>query len=150
MTWSHAKSSNLARMKALLLCIGSVLSCVLAAHAQESSPTPTTSEAIAAVAQIPSGYEICENEPAHRPVAGLEKSEEHEKAISPNGRFAVLCPLRDEKAEEPHYPPNLLVRLKPYAVLAKLNKEGIPSNANLELNATWQGDSTVAVWEYYR
>lgn len=60
----------------------------------------------------------------------------------------MLCPVRDEKSE--HYPPNLLVRLKPYAVLAKLNKEGVPSNANLEVNATWEGNSTVAIWEYHR
>src|SRR5262245_16554882 len=119
-------------------------------RAQDASPTPSVSEVTAALSEIPTGYEICENEPTHRPVAGLEKSEEHEKTISPDGRFAVLCPLRDEKSEEPRYPPNLLVRLKPYAVLAKLNKEGVPSNASLELNATWQGNSTVAIWEYHR
>jgi len=136
------------KMKALITSLATVVAFASAIRAQESSPSPTASEATAALAEIPSGYEICENEPSHRPVAGLEKSEEHEKTISPDGRFAVLCPVRDEKSE--HYPPNLLVRLKPYAVLAKLNKEGVPSNANLELNATWQGNSTVAIWEYHR
>ena len=135
-------------MKALITSLAIVVVFASAIRAQESSPTLTASEATAAVAEIPSGYEICENEPAHRPVAGLEKSEEHEKTISPDGRFALLCPVRNEKSE--HYPPNLLVRLKPYAVLAKLNKEGVPSNANLELNATWENNSTVAIWEYHR
>lgn len=135
-------------MKELITFIAVSFAFVSAIRAQEPPPTPTASEATAAVTEIPSGYEICENEPSHRPVAGLEKSEEHEKTISPDGRFALLCPVRNEKSE--HYPPNLLVRLKPYAVLAKLNKEGVPSNANLELNATWENNSTVAIWEYHR
>ena len=104
-------------MKELITFVAITFGFVSAIRAQESSPIPTASEATTAVAEIPSGYEICENEPSHRPVAGLEKSEEHEKAISPDGRFALLCPVRAEKSE--NYPPNLLVRLKPYAVLAK-------------------------------
>jgi hypothetical protein len=135
-------------MKALIAAVTIVVAVASAIRAQEASPTPAASEAAPVVTEIPSGYEICENEPSHRPVAGLEKSEEHEKTISPDGRFALLCPVRDEKLE--HFPPNLLVRLKPYAVLAKLNKEGVPSNASLELNGTWQGNSTVAIWEYHR
>jgi hypothetical protein len=135
-------------MKALLSCLAVAVAFASSSRAQEVSLTPPRSESIAPTAETPSGYEICENEPSHRPVAGLEKGEEHEKTISPDGRFAVLCPMRNEKSE--HYPPNLLVRLKPYAVLTKLNKEGVPSNANLELDATWEDNSTVAVWEYYR
>jgi hypothetical protein len=135
-------------MKELITFIAVTFAFVSAIRAQEPPPTPTASEATAAVTEIPSGYEICENEPSHRPVAGLEKSEEREKTISPDGRFALLCSERNEKSE--HYPPNLLVRLKPYAVLAKLNKEGVPSNANLELNATWENNSTVAIWKYHR
>jgi hypothetical protein len=135
-------------VKELITFVAITFAFVSAIRAQEPSPTPSASESTAAVAEIPTGYEICENEPSHRPVAGLETSEEHEKTISPDGRFALLCPVRDEKLE--HYPPNLLVRLKPYAVLAKLNKKGVPSNASLELNATWQGNSTVAIWVYRR
>ncbi len=125
------------KMKELVTFVAIIFAFVSATRAQKASPTASASEATVVIAQNPNGYEICENEPAHRPVAGLEKREEHEKTISPSGRLAVLCPLRDEKSE--HYPPNLLVRLKPYAVLAKLNKEGVPSNASLKLNATWQG-----------
>src|SRR4030095_7298391 len=100
--------------------------------------------------EIPKGYEICENERSHRRVAGLPEAEENDKAISREGRFAMICPLRDTADAKDKYPPNLLVRLKPYAVLAKLNKEGVPSNANLEIHATWEGNSTVAIWEYHR
>src|SRR4030095_13993083 len=117
-------------MKALITSLAIVVAFASVIRAQESSPIPSASEATATVAEIANGYEICENEPSHRRVAGLENSEEHEKTISPDGRFALLCPVRDEKSE--HYPPNLLVRLKPYAVLAKLNKDGVPSNASLE------------------
>jgi hypothetical protein len=137
-------------MKALLISLAIVVAFAASNRAQEPSRTPAQSGSVAPAAEIASGYEICENEPSHRPVAGLDKSEEREKTISPDGRFAVLCPLRGTEDANDKMPPNLLVRLKPYAVLAKLNNEGVPSNANLELNATWQGNSTVAVWEYYR
>src|SRR4029453_15205991 len=108
-------------MKALITSLAIVVVFASAIRAQESSPTLTASEATAPVAEIQSGYDVCENDPGHGPGGGLEKSEEHKKTISPGGRFAVLCPVRDEKSE--HYPPNLLVRLKPYAGLAKLNKD---------------------------
>src|SRR5215831_15599458 len=133
-------------MKALLSCLAVVVAFASSSRAQEPSRTPAHSESIAATPEIPSGYEICENEPSHRPVAGLDQSEEREKTISPDGRFAVLCPLRGTEDANEKMPPNLLVRLKPYMVLAKLNKEGVPSNANLEINATWENNSTVAVW----
>lgn len=138
------------KLKALLSCLAVVVALASSSRAQEASQTPAQSESIAPTAEVPKGYEICENEPSHRPVAGLDKSEEHEKTISPDGRFAILCPLRGTEDASDKMQPNLFVRLKPYAVLAKLNKEGVPSNANLELNATWEDNSTVAVWEYYR
>ncbi|HME87731.1 MAG TPA: hypothetical protein VKE30_00800 [Chthoniobacterales bacterium] len=139
-------------MKALVICIAVALTFSNTIRAQENaaSQTPTPSDSAAAAAEIPKGYEICENERTHRRVAGLPEVEENEKAISPDGRFAMICPLRDTADANDKYPPNLLVRLKPYAVLAKLNKEGVRSNANLEINATWEDNSTVAIWEYYR
>ena len=139
-------------MKALVICIAVALTFSHTIRAQENvaSRTPTPSDSAAAAEEIPKGYEICENERSHRRVAGLPEAEENEKAISPDGRFAMICPLRDTADANDKYPPNLLVRLRPYAVLAKLNKEGVPSNANLEINATWEDNSTVAIWEYYR
>jgi hypothetical protein len=139
-------------MKTLVICIAVALTFPRTIRAQENaaSRTPTPSDSAAAAAEIPKGYEICENERSHRRVAGLPEAEENEKAISPDGRFAMICPLRDTADANGKYPPNLLVQLKPYAVLAKLNKEGVPSNANLEINATWEDNSIVAIWEYYR
>jgi hypothetical protein len=139
-------------MKASVIYITVALTLSHTIRAQENaaSRTPTPSASVAAEAELPKGYEICENERSHRPVAGLPEAEENEKAISPDGQFAMICPLRDTADTTDKYPPNLLVRLKPYAVLAKLNKEGVPSNANLEINATWENNSTVAIWEYYR
>jgi hypothetical protein len=136
-------------VKTLLAGLMAFWSCEIATLAQDSSPSPSSVDAEHA-SEIPKGYEICENESSHRRVAGLPEAEENEKAISRDGRLAMICPLRDTADANDKYPPNLLVRLKPYAVLAKLNKEGVPSNANLEINATWEDDSTVAIWEYYR
>jgi hypothetical protein len=139
-------------MKVLVICIAVAPAFWHTIRAQENaaSQTPTPSDSAAAAAEIPNGYDICENERSHRRVAGLPEAEENEKAISPDGRFAMICPLRDTADANDKYPPNLLVRLKPYAVLAKLNKEGVPSNANLEINTTWEDNSTVAIWEYHR
>ena len=63
---------------------------------QESSPTPSPSAVQADTSQIPKDYEMLE------------------ESASPNGRFAVLSPVRNEKSDEengPPYPSNLLVRL---------------------------------------
>jgi hypothetical protein len=70
-------------MKGLLRCLAVLVAFALSSRAQEASRTPVQSESIAATAEVPSGYEICENEPAHRPVAGLEKSEIREGGPSP-------------------------------------------------------------------
>lgn len=135
-------------MKALVICIAVALTFSHTIRAQENvaSRTPRPPDLAAVTSEIPKGYEICENERSHRRVAGLSEAEENEKAVSPDGRFAMICPLRDTANANDKYPPNLLVRLRPYAVLAKLNKEGVPSNANLEINATWEDNSTVAIW----
>src|SRR5436309_9262600 len=78
---------------------------------QESSPTPSPSAVQADTSQIPKDYEMLE------------------ESASPNGRFAVLSAVRNEKSDEengPPYPSNLLVRLNPYAVLAKVKTPGLP------------------------
>src|SRR4030095_14961641 len=50
---------------------------------------------------------------------GYEKGE---KSLSPNGRFAILYPIRGDDSAE--LPPNLLVCLKPYSVLTQIGTEG--------------------------
>lgn len=100
------------------------VSCVIAIRAQERSPGAPVQPA----PEIPNGYEI------------------GQESLSPDGRFAILYPVRGgEGAENP--PPNLLVRLKPYAVLAKLGgEEGRWRGARGEPLAKWNGNSTVAIW----
>jgi hypothetical protein len=78
-------------------------------------------------AAIPEGYEI------------------GEKSLSPNGRFAILYPIRrDESAE---LPPNLLVCLKPYSVLTRIGTEGGRLQGERDQPvAKWNGNSIVAIW----
>ncbi|HEX3420623.1 MAG TPA: hypothetical protein VHT01_05300 [Candidatus Udaeobacter sp.] len=52
------------------------------------------------------------------------------KSVSPNGRFAILYPIRGDDSIE--LPPNLLVCLKPYSVLTQIGTEG----------GRWQGRAT--------
>ena len=118
-------------MKVFLLVLTISLSCGLTVRAQESSPTPSPSAVQADTSQIPKDYEMLED------------------SASPDGRFAVLSPVRNEKSDEengPPYPPNLLVRLNPYAVVAKVKTPGLPMGWRDTLNAEWNGNDVVAVW----
>ena len=59
--------------------------------------------------------------------------------------------MRNEKNDEdngPPYPPNLLVRLNPYDVLAKVKTPGLPVGWRDKLLAEWNGNDVVAVWVY--
>jgi hypothetical protein len=79
------------------------------------------------IADIPKGYEIGEN------------------SLSPNGRFAILYPIRGNDNAE--LPPNLLVCLKPYSVLTQIGTEGGRwQGARDEPLAKWNGNSIVAIW----
>ena len=62
----------------------------LTLHTEEASPGKP---AVQSIADIPKEYEI------------------GEKSLSPNGRFAILYPIRGDDSAE--VPPNLLVCLKP-------------------------------------
>jgi hypothetical protein len=72
----------------------------LTLHTEEAS---LGKPAVQSIADIPKEYEI------------------GEKSLSPNGRFAILYPIRGDDSAE--VPPNLLVCLKPYSVLEHLPKE---------------------------
>ena len=83
---------------------------------------------------------------AVQPTAGIPEGYEiGEKSVSPNGRFAILYPIRvDESAE---LPPNLLVCLKPYSVLTRIGTEGGRwQGARGQPLAKWNGNSIVAIW----
>jgi len=79
------------------------------------------------VAGVPKGY-----------VVGTE-------SVSPNGRFAVLYPVRGDNDAD--LPPNLLVCLAPYAVLTRIGTEGGRwEGARGQPLARWYGNSLVAIW----
>jgi hypothetical protein len=93
-------------------------------HAEEASPGKPM---VQSIADIPKEYEI------------------GEKSLSPNGRFAILYPIREDDSAE--LPPNLLVCLKPYSVLTGLGTEGgRRQGARDQPLARWNGNSTVAIW----
>jgi hypothetical protein len=84
-------------MKPLIFVLGICLVTAVTVRGQETSPGGAT---IQSAADIPEGYEI------------------GEKSLSPNGRFAILYPIRGNDSAE--LPPNLLVCLKPYSVLTRI------------------------------
>jgi hypothetical protein len=100
-------------------------------RAQDASPSGTVAP-LPVSDEIPKGYEIGED------------------TLSPDRQLAILYPLQGTQDKNDNYPPNLLVRLKPYAVIAPVEKEGLPQNVTTELNAQWNGNSMVAIWEYRR
>lgn len=73
-------------------------------------------------ADLPDGYELGED------------------TLSPDGRYALLYPEEPGDKE----PPNLLVQLTPYKVLAEI-RPGVPQGATMGVSTTWNGNSTVAV-----
>lgn len=76
-------------------------------------------------ADIPEGYEL------------------YDDARSPNGDYALLYPDRSSEKE----PPNLLVQLKPYKVLAEI-RPGVPRGATMDVFPTWSGNNTVAIRQF--
>ena len=73
-------------MKALIFVFVLCLFGGLMLRAEEASPGKP---AVQSIADIPKGYEV------------------GEKSVSPNGRFAILYPIREDDTAE--LPPNLLV-----------------------------------------
>jgi len=116
-------------VKTLLAGVMAFWSCQIATLAQDSSPPPSSVDAEHA-SEIPNGYEVGKD------------------SVSPDGRFAILYPLQNTADDKGNYPPNLLVRLKPCAVLATVEKDGLPQNVTTQLLAQWNGNSMVAIWEY--
>jgi hypothetical protein len=91
------------------------------AFGQDPVKTPGQS-----IAGVPKGY-----------VVGVE-------SLSPNGRFAVLYPVRGDNDAD--LPPNLLVCLAPYAVLTRIGSEaGRWEGARGQPLAKWNGNSVVAI-----
>ena len=111
-------------VKALIFVFVLCLFTAVTLRANETSPDGA---AIQSTADIPKGYEV------------------GEKSLSPNGRFAILYPIRGDDSAE--LPPNLLVCLKPYSVLTQIGTEGGRwQGARGQPLAKWNGNSVVAIW----
>jgi hypothetical protein len=76
-------------------------------------------------ADIPDGYEL------------------YDDARSPDGTYALLYPDVSSEKE----PPNLLVQLKPYKVLAEI-RPGVPRGATMDVFPVWSGTDTVAIRQF--
>jgi hypothetical protein len=85
-------------MKVLIssLMIAAAVATLIRAQEKSASPAEKT------YPEVPKEYEVGED------------------TISPDGRFAILYPVRDDDSNSDSMLPNLLVRLKPYAVLKEL------------------------------
>jgi hypothetical protein len=99
-------------------------------RAQEESASPAAEEK--SYPEVPKEYEVGED------------------TISPDGRFAILYPVRNEESGD--RPSNLLVRLKPYAILKELEDEqgGYWKGMRGEPRAMWNGNSMVAIWHAHK
>jgi len=97
-------------MKSLIISVALLMSFGLAVRAQEEPASPAAEEK--SYPEVPKEYEIGES------------------TVSPDKRFAILYEVRDEDSNVDPGLPNLLVRLKPYAVLKEIeNDDGV----------TWKG-----------
>jgi len=99
-------------------------------RAQEESASPA--ERAKTYPEVPKEYEVGED------------------TISPDGRFAILYEARDEDSNVDPGLPNLLVRLKPYAVLKELETgDGVAwKGGRGAADAKWNGNEWVAVWHH--
>lgn len=109
-------------VKTLLICLAGFFFCADAISAQEPSPV------LADASEIPEGYEL------------------GEESVSPDGRFALLYPVLDSKTRVESGLPNVLVRLKSYAVLKEIGDESVPRGRRGEPRARWENNSVVAIW----
>src|SRR4051812_15800690 len=84
--------------------------------------------------------------PALKSAGGIPKGYAvGDESISPNGRFAILYPIRAEENAE--LPPNLLVCLSPYAIVTRVGDDyGRSLGERGGPVAKWNGNSMVAIF----
>src|SRR5881396_2776487 len=90
-------------MKSLIISVPLLMSFDLAVRAQEEAASPAAEEK--SYPEVPKEYEVGQS------------------TVSSDGRFAILYPVRHENSNENSMRPNLLVRLKPYAVLKEIETD---------------------------
>jgi hypothetical protein len=89
-------------MRVLLISIAIAVARTQLIRAQEESASP--GEKTNTYPEVPKEYEVGKD------------------TISPDGRFAILYPVREEDSNVDPVLPNLLVRLKPYAALKEIER----------------------------
>ncbi len=117
-------------MKSLIISVALLMSFGLAVRAQEEPASPAAEEK--SYPEVPKEYEIGES------------------TVSPDKRFAILYEVRDEDSNVDPGLPNLLVRLKPYAVLKEIETDdGVTwKGGRGAADAKWNGNDWVAVWHH--
>src|SRR5947208_15874906 len=88
-------------MKVLISSLTIATAVATSIRAQEESASPAAEKK--SYPEVPKEYEVGED------------------TISPDGRFAILYPVRDEDSNQGPAFPNVLVRLKPYEVIKELD-----------------------------
>lgn len=116
-----------AALKVLISSIAITLAVAPVIPAQEESASPAAEEK--SYPEVPKEYEVGED------------------TISPDGRFAILYPVRDEGSNQGPAFQNVLVRLKPYEVIKELDIGPAWKGMRGQPKATWGGNEFVAIWK---
>ena len=113
-------------MKVLIssIAVGLVFTSVIGAQDESAS----TAQEAKTYPEVPKQYEVGED------------------TISPDGRFAILYPVRDENSNQGPAFPNVLVRLKPYEVIKELDIDPAWKGMRGSPAAKWNGSQFVAIW----
>jgi hypothetical protein len=113
-------------MKVLIssIAVGLMLTSVIGAQDESASPA----EEAKTYPEVPKQYEVGED------------------TISPDRRFGILYPVRDENSNEGPAFPNVLVRLKPYEVIKELDIDPAWKGMRGSPAAKWDGNQFVAIW----
>lgn len=113
-------------MKVLIssIAVGLMLTSVIGAQDESASPA----EEAKTYPEVPKQYEVGED------------------TISPDRRFGILYPVRDENSNERPAFPNVLVRLKPYEVIKELDIDPAWKGMRGSPAAKWDGNQFVAIW----
>jgi hypothetical protein len=96
------------------------------AHGQEEPASPAPEKK--SYPEVPKEYEVGED------------------TLSPDGRFAILYPVRDENSNKEPAFPNVLVRLKPYEIIKELDVDPAWKDMRGAPAAKWGGIQFVAIW----
>ena len=117
-------------MKVLISSLMIATAVATSIRAQEESASPAAEKK--SYPEVPKEYEVGEN------------------TVSPDGRFAILYEVRDEDSNVDPGLPNLLVLLKPYAVLKEIETDnGVTwKGGRGAADAKWNGNDCVAVWHH--